>query len=758
MSPAERIAELRNQLLTHNHRYYVLDSPTISDAAYDKLFKELVKLEKAHPNLSVGWSPTQRVGGGLSEKFVAVKHLQPMLSLGNAFCMEDLLAFHKAVVAVVGRDVYYTCEPKFDGLAISLIYRKGVLEQAVTRGDGETGEDVTHNVRTIRNVPLKLLGKNWPAILEVRGEVYMPVEGFDLINAKLTMAGQKPFVNTRNAAAGSLRQLDEATTAERPLEFCSYGVGYTSAPVKSAHMDNLIQLAAWGLPTGKLTQIVQGIEGCLEYHAMAMDMRQRLPFSIDGVVFKVNDLADQKKMGFRSREPRWAIAYKFPADEEYTTLLAVDWQVGRTGALTPVARVEPVFVGGVTVSNVTLHNMDEIDRLGIMIGDTVVVKRAGDVIPKITSVVKDLRPATATPIHSPQHCPVCYGRVYITTPGQGKLISCGNGNVCKGILTQSILHFASRGAMNIDSLGERTVEQLVEAKLVKSLPDLYSLRKENLLTLDGFAEASASNLIEEINSSRQAKLARFLFGLGIPEVGESTAKALAKYMGSIDNLSMAIPRVYTWIPDIGQVTAWSVHLWFQDAKNMEMLDQFFDRGVVLTDETGLNEELRGVAKLATLIEGFDIPYLGRVLSARLAQYAGSVEDITKLSGYPNLPARVEEALKAFLEDEEKVAHAMLLETQLKELGMHWDCAPRVVSALPLTGQTWVLTGDIGIAREEAKLQLEALGAKVSGSVSKKTTQVVAGIGAGSKHAEAKKLDIPIMNPVEFAQFMKQKNK
>lgn len=750
MSPAERIAELRSQLQLHNHRYYVLDSPTVSDAVYDQLFKELVKLEEKYPTLINPASPTQRIGGMVSDKFSSVKHLQPMLSLGNAFSLEDMMSFH---LSVGERGLEYTCEPKFDGLAISLIYENGELVRAVTRGDGETGEDVTHNVRTVRNVPLKLVGKGWPTTLEVRGEIYMPFDGFNRINAEMVLRGEKPFVNPRNAAAGSLRQLDEKETANRPLEFCSYGVGHSSKQVSPTHMGNLIQLTAWGLPTGKMTQLVVGIEGCLEYHASVLDKRTRLPFAIDGVVFKVNSIERQKKLGFRSREPKWAIAYKFPADEEFTVLQAVDWQVGRTGVLTPVARIEPVFVGGVTVSNVTLHNMDEIERLGIMIGDTVVVKRAGDVIPKIVSIVAGMRTDNVLPIYSPQHCPMCYGRIYITNSGQGTLITCGSGNACKGILVQSVLHFASRGAMNIDSLGEKTVTQLVEAKLVKGIPDLYALTKEDLLELDGFAEASAAKLIAEIKASCGAQLARFLFGLGIPDVGESTAKLLAKYLGSLENIQLATPRIYTWIPDIGKTTAWSIHLFFENVKNQTMLKQFFDRGVKLIDEQGIHNDLKGVARLAVLIAELDIPYLGKVLSERLAAYAGSVSELVRLDGYPNLPQRVQDALKAFLEDEERVAQAMLIEEQLKLFGMHWEFSTEDTSKGPLDGQTWVITGDIGIPRKEAEAQLESFGARVSSSVSGKTTTVVVGIGAGSKKTTAEKLKVPMITPAEFYEKM-----
>ncbi|WP_122858767.1 NAD-dependent DNA ligase LigA, partial [Pseudomonas viridiflava] len=538
-----RILELRAELDQHNYRYHVLDEPSIPDVEYDRLFHELKALEAENPHLVTPDSPTQRVGSAALSAFTQVRHEMPMLSLGNAFEENDMHEFDRRVTEGLdlpegSRKVQYSCEPKLDGLAVSLLYRDGALVRGATRGDGATGEDISVNVRTVRNIPLKLHGTGWPEVLEVRGEVFMSKAGFERLNASQLEIGGKTFANPRNAAAGSLRQLDSKITANRPLEFCGYGLGQISAEVADTHVGVLNQRKEWGVPVSRELKLANGIEECLAYYQDIGERRLSLSYEIDGVVFKVNKLADQRELGFRAREPRWAIAHKFPAMEELTELLDVEFQVGRTGAVTPVARLKPVKVAGVTVANATLHNMDEVARLGLMVGDTVIIRRAGDVIPQVVQVVMERRPDNAKPVEVPQTCPVCGSHVERTqlvkrskgkeTVSEGAVYRCVGRLACGAQLKQAIIHYVSRRAMDIEGLGDKTIEQLVDEKLIGSPADLYKLEYEQIIDLEGFAKISSEKLLKAIADSRQPTLSRFIYALGIPDVGEETAKVLGR--------------------------------------------------------------------------------------------------------------------------------------------------------------------------------------------------------------------------------------
>lgn len=653
----QQLEKLREQLRYHNHLYYVLDDPQIPDVVYDRLFRELQALEIAHPELITPDSPTQRVGAAPLTEFGEIKHAIPMLSLGNVFSNEELLAFDKRIHDRLKSDseTEFVAEPKLDGLAISILYENGVFIRAATRGDGETGEDVTHNVRTIASVPLRLLGEGYPAVLEVRGEIYMPKAGFEAFNAKMRALGEKTFVNPRNAAAGSLRQLDPRLTAQRPLDIFCYAVGLVEGGiVPDTHYAILQQFRAWGLRVCPDIRIVQGAQGCLDYFHEIGARRNSLPYDIDGVVYKVNSIALQQELGFISRAPRWAVAHKFPAQEEITELEGVDFQVGRTGALTPVARLKPVFVGGVTVSNATLHNMDEIERKDVRIGDFVIVRRAGDVIPEIASVILERRPAGATPIMMPTHCPVCGSEV---KRSEGEAVArCTGGLYCPAQVKEAIKHFASRKAMNIDGLGDKMVEQLFDAGLIRHVDDLYSLDVEAVAALERMGKKSAENLIAALESSKSTTLERFIYALGIRNAGEGTAKGLARYFGSLEAIQAANEETLKLVPDIGVIVAANVAQFFAEAHNRDTIQH------------------------------------------------------------------------------------------LRDLGVHWsNYEAKPAEVLPLAGKTYVITGTLSRSREDIKADLEALGAKVSGSVSKKTTALIAGENAGSKLDKAESLGITVLD-------------
>ena len=773
MTAESRIRELRSEIDQHNHRYYVLDEPSVPDAEYDRLFNELKALEAEHPELVTADSPTQRVGGSALAAFSQIRHEVPMLSLGNAFEEADLREFDRRVVdgldipstSTVGVD--YSCEPKLDGLAVSLLYRDGQLVQGATRGDGTTGEDISANVRTVRNIPLKLQGSGWPAVLEVRGEVFMSKAGFERLNAAQAAVGGKTFANPRNAAAGSLRQLDPRITASRPLEFCCYGLGQVSAPLADTHIHTLEQLKAWGLPISRELRHAEGVEQCLEYYRDIGARRNELSYEIDGVVFKVNSLASQRELGFRSREPRWALAHKFPAMEELTEVLDVEFQVGRTGAVTPVARLKPVKVAGVTVSNATLHNMDEVARLGLMIGDTVIIRRAGDVIPQVMQVVEERRPDTARPVPVPSECPVCGSQVERTqlvkrskgkeTLSEGAVYRCVGRLACAAQLKQAIIHYVSRRAMDIDGLGEKSVEQLVDQGLIRSPADLYRLTFEQVVGLEGFAEVSSNKLLAGIEASKRPALARFIYALGIPDVGEETAKVLARSLGTLKRVQAALPQVLTYLPDIGLEVAHEIHNFFEDEHNQNVIEQLLDCGLQLQDEGELAAEFAASTTLAGLIAKLDISSVGPTGAEKLVAKLGTLEQIIQADGIDlrqALNTRQADAVREFFRVEANQQLALAIEAQLQDFGMHWASEKKAAEGLPLAGQTWVLTGSLErMSRDIAKDKLEGLGAKVAGSVSGKTHCVVAGPGAGSKLAKASELGVKVLDEDAFIAFL-----
>ncbi|MGH8414666.1 MAG: NAD-dependent DNA ligase LigA, partial [Gammaproteobacteria bacterium] len=563
-----RIRALREDLNQHNYRYYVLDEPEIPDGEYDRLLRELRALEREFPQLIMPDSPTQRVGAAPLKTFGEVRHAVPMLSLDNAFDDDEVRAFDARVRQRLETmdEIKYTAEPKLDGLALSLRYENGVLTRGATRGDGSTGEDVTPNVRTISSIPLRLRGKDYPAVLEVRGEVYMPKKGFQALNRHQAERGDRTFTNPRNAAAGSLRQLDSRITADRPLEFFAYAWGQIrGGTLPQRHSAVLTQFRDWGLRTNPKNRVVQGVAGCLEYYRQMSAKRPQLPYQIDGVVYKVDRLDLQQQLGFVARAPRWAIAHKFPAEEAMTLLKAVEFQVGRTGALTPVARLEPVFVGGATVSNATLHNMDEVERKDVRVGDTIIVRRAGDVIPEVAGVVLSKRPKNARRVKLPAKCPVC-GSDVVRVEDEA-VARCTGGLYCPAQRKELIRHFASRRALDIEGLGEKLVDQLVDAGLVRTPADIFRLDTPQLTELERMGEKSAANLVQAIERARHTTLARFLYALGIREVGETTAEALARHFGTLSALMAADEVVLLQVPDVGPVVAAAIAAFFHEAHN-----------------------------------------------------------------------------------------------------------------------------------------------------------------------------------------------
>ena len=576
----QEVKQLHNSLNQANYHYYVLDDPQLPDAEYDRLFQRLSALESEFPSLLTSDSPTQRVGATALSQFEQVTHDVPMLSLDNAFNVQDMLDFERRLHERLRNDspIEFACEPKLDGIAVSLLYVDGILSRAATRGDGAVGENITQNVRTIPSIPLRLLGDDYPAELEVRGEVYMPKAGFDAFNAKAMANNEKTFVNPRNAAAGSLRQLDAKITAARPLEFCCYSLGRVEGKTLPAkHSEILQQFSRWGFKTNPESKVVMGAKGCLAYYDALALKRNELAYDIDGIVFKVDDIALQQRLGFVSRAPRWAIAHKFPAQEEMTVLEDVEFQVGRTGAITPVARLKPVFVGGVTVSNATLHNSDEIQRLGVQVGDTVIIRRAGDVIPQIVKVVMEKRPATAKEIVFPSQCPVCQSHIERI---EGEAVTrCGGGLVCAAQRKEAIKHFASRKAMDVDGLGDKIVEQLVDENQINSFLDLYSLQLDKVASLDRMAEKSAQNLLAAIENSKATTFPKFLYALGIREVGVATAQNLANHFLTIRALVKADYDALIEVDDVGPIVAQHILSFFAEPHNQKIIDGLLQIGV-----------------------------------------------------------------------------------------------------------------------------------------------------------------------------------
>ena len=662
-----RINELRELINQNNYHYYVLDEPTVPDAEYDRLMHELLSLEKEYPKLVTKDSPTQRVGAKPLDSFSEVRHVVPMLSLNNAFDKEEMIAFDRRVRETLEQDqVQYVGETKFDGLAVSLLYEDGVLTRAATRGDGATGEDVTQNARTIQEIPLRLQSKTTPKLIEVRGEIYMTHQAFDKLNEKQKAKEEKIFVNPRNAAAGSMRQLDSRITADRQLSFFAYSVGQVeedkSDPRITSHSEMLAQLKALGMPVSPETIVLVGLKACLLYYRAIDKRRSSLEYDIDGVVFKVNNFRQQEIMGFVSRAPRWAIAYKFPPEEELTKVLDIEVQVGRTGALTPVARLEPVFVGGVTVTNATLHNEDEIKRKDVRVGDTVIVRRAGDVIPEVLKVVMEKRPENTRVFKMPTKCPICDSD--IEREADEAIIRCSGGLYCSAQQIQAIIHFASRRAMNVDGLGDKLIEQLVEKGLIKNVADLYTLKQNQLAELDRMAEKSAINIISALNKSKETTLDRFLYALGIREVGDATARSLANHFGNLSAIQSASQELLEEVADVGPIVAKHIVTFFLQNHNQEVINDLLTAGVK----------------------------------------------------WPDVEIKTEQ---------------------------------------PLQGKTFVITGTLeSMKREEVKQRLLALGAKVSGSVSRKTDYVIAGSDPGSKAEKAKKLGVEVLSEIDLLSLLK----
>jgi DNA ligase (NAD+) len=652
----------------HSHRYYTLDEPEISDAEYDHLYRQLVEFESLNPDNIASDSPSKRVGSAPLDVFESVTHKLPMLSLDNAFGEEDFDSFDKRVRDWLNTsdEIEYACEPKYDGIAISLTYEKGQLVLGVTRGDGTQGENITENVKTVRSIPLALNGENIPSVVEVRGEIYMPHKGFKAFNEHAHQNGEKPFVNPRNAAAGSLRQLDSRITAKRPLEMCAYSLGYSENFVEQpkSHSEMIALLKTWGFLVSEHVDIAFGKTACNDYFQRLSTLRNQLPYDIDGIVYKVNNYEFQHRLGFVARAPRWAIARKFPAQEEITVLENVEFQVGRTGAVTPVARLKPVFVGGVTVSNATIHNREEIERLALKIGDSVVIRRAGDVIPQIVAAVPSLRPDDAQDIVFPKCCPVCDTELEVND--EYAVIRCPAGFACQAQLKESIRHFASRNALDIDGLGERLVDVFVDKEIISSVSDLFSLAPEPIAALEGMGDKSASNLLAAIEQSKHTTLPRFIYALGIREVGQATSANLAMHFLELDKLRHASIDTLTEIEDVGPVVAKNICQFFETPENNRLVDELIAQGV------------------------------------------------------------------------------------------HWDAVEINTDLKPLDGKICVLTGTLEkMSRSEAKERLLLLGAKVTGSVSAKTTMVIAGSGAGSKLKKAHDLNIDIFDEDDFIAMLAQ---
>nr|MDT0252160.1 NAD-dependent DNA ligase LigA [Endozoicomonas sp.] len=663
----QEVQQLRQQLSDHNYRYYVLDEPEIPDSEYDKLFSRLKWLESEYPKLVTEDSPTQRVGGTPLKAFGQIRHELPMLSLDNAFNAEDQTNFNRKIKERLdtSEEIEYACEPKLDGIAVSLLYENGLLIRAATRGDGTTGEDITQNIRTIDSIPLKLMGDDWPQRLEVRGEVYIPKAGFEQLNKRAKARDEKIFVNPRNAAAGSLRQLDSRITAKRPLTIYCYSAGIVDGgELPNKHSEILACFRNWGLRVSPELKVVKGVQACEDYYRAMAEKRESLPYEIDGIVYKVNAIARQQALGFVARAPRWAIARKFPAQEAVTTLKDVEFQVGRTGAITPVARLEPVFVGGVTVSNATLHNMDEIQRLELKIGDSVVILRAGDVIPKVNRVIHSMRPENARDIQVPDRCPACDSEL----EQEEAILRCSGGLFCSAQRKEVIKHFASRKAMDVDGLGDKLVEQLVDRQLIKTAADLFMLSALEVSGLERMGKKSAENLVNALIDSKKTTLPRFIYALGIREVGEATAQGLASHYQDLNKLMSATVEDLQTVEDVGPIVASHIEKFFQQEHNREVIESLLAKGI------------------------------------------------------------------------------------------EWEAAalPAVEESQPLAGEVWVLTGTLyAMTRDEGKAILQKLGAKVTGSVSAKTSALLAGEKAGSKLAKAEKLGVRVVTEEDFMQMRQE---
>ncbi|AZR23368.1 NAD-dependent DNA ligase LigA [Xanthomonas vasicola] len=822
--PAQRIDALRRRIEDANYRYHVLDEPQMADVDYDRLMRELEALEAEYPQLASADSPTQRVGHLAASRFAEVRHALPMLSLGNAFNDEEVTEFVRRISERLEvKQPLFSAEPKLDGLAISLRYENGEFVQGATRGDGATGEDVSANLRTVKAIPLRLRGEGWPQVLEVRGEVYMPRAAFESYNAQMRAQGGKVLANPRNGAAGSLRQLDARITAQRPLSFFAYGVGEVSEGVlPQTHSAILAQLRAWGFPVSSLVEVVQGSDGLLAYYQRIGAARDGLAFDIDGVVYKLDDLAGQREMGFVSRAPRWAIAHKFPAQEQSTTVEAIEIQIGRTGAATPVARLKPVHVAGVIVTNATLHNADQIARLDVRVGDTVIVRRAGDVIPEVAAVVADQRPPGTQAWQMPTQCPVC-GSEIVREEGQA-VWRCSGELTCPAQRKEAFRHFVSRRAMDVDGLGEKFIEVLVDSGLVQGVADLYLLTVDQLLQLRMISTAEsphaflrearehlasgayaqlettvvgigvdmagerevpptwqadllraglpkfdwnrkkiatkwAENLIEAIETSRDTTLERFLFALGIEHVGESTAKALSAWFGDLELIRHLPWPLFKRVPDIGGEVARALGHFLDQPGNQQAIDDLLQRGVRIGDTHPPSPKLREALSFASVLEDMDIP---KVTPVRAQQLAAAVDSFAALRTagadalqQAGVPAPVVAALLQWLDRPENAALASAAQQAMETVLARLPEADALQTG-PLDGQSVVITGTLAaLTRDAAKQRLEALGAKVAGSVSKKTAFLVAGEEAGSKLDKAQSLGVDIWDEARLLAFLSE---
>lgn len=820
--PAQRIDALRHRIEDANYRYHVLDEPQMADVDYDRLMRELEALEAAHPELASADSPTQRVGHLAASRFAEVRHALPMLSLGNAFSDEEVTEFVRRISERLEvKQPLFSAEPKLDGLAISLRYENGEFVQGATRGDGATGEDVSANLRTVKAIPLRLRGEGWPQVLEVRGEVYMPRAAFETYNAQMRLQGGKVLANPRNGAAGSLRQLDARITAQRPLSFFAYGVGEVSeGALPQTHSAILAQLRAWGFPVSALVEVVQGSDGLLAYYQRIGEARDGLPFDIDGVVYKLDDLAGQREMGFVSRAPRWAIAHKFPAQEQSTTVEAIEIQIGRTGAATPVARLKPVHVAGVIVTNATLHNADQIARLDVRVGDTVIVRRAGDVIPEVAGVIAEQRPPGTQPWQMPTQCPVC-GSEIVREEGEA-VWRCSGELTCPAQRKEAFRHFVSRRAMDVDGLGEKFIEVLVDSGVVQGVADLYLLNVDQLLQLRMISTAEsphaflrearehlasgaygqlentvvgigvdlagereaphtwqadllraglpafdwnrkkiatkwAENLIEAIEQSRDTTLERFLFALGIEHVGESTAKALSAWFGDLALIRHLPWPLFKRVPDIGGEVARSLGHFFDQPGNQQAIDDLLQRGVRIGDAHPPSPKLREALSFASVLQDMDIPKVTPVRAQQLAAAVASFDALRSAGSdallQAGVPAPVVASLLQWLERPENAALASAAQQAMETVLSRLPDAD-ALQAGPLDGQTVVITGTLAaLTRDAAKQRLEALGAKVAGSVSKKTAFLVAGEEAGSKLDKAQSLGVEIWDEARLLAFL-----
>ncbi len=787
---AKRLRELRDIIDTHNYRYYVLDEPSIPDAEYDRLMQELLQIEAQHPELVTLDSPSQRVGAPPRSDLPPVRHAVPMLSiLTETDTSEDAVFNFDARIRreleldASGPPVQYSAEVKFDGLAINLRYERGVLVQAATRGNGEVGEDVTPNVRTIRSIPLRL--KQDIPVLEVRGEILMRRADFERMNEHQRVTGGKVFVNPRNAASGFLRQLDSQVTAQRPLSFYAYGIGEVAGfDAGTTHAELLDKLRELNFPVFEMRTVAVGPNGLVEFYRAVGARRDALPFDIDGVVYKVDQFLQQRQLGFRSREPRWAVAHKYPAQEQTTELLDVEFQVGRTGAITPVARLKPVFVGGVTVSNATLHNRDEIERLGVRIGDSVIVRRAGDVIPQIVQVVAEKRPHDARPIVFPTQCPVCGSKVErVQKEKKLKTIThtiiqtterCVGRLSCRAQLEQSLMHFVSRKAFDIEGLGEKNILQLVAVGFVKSPADIFNLAVSDLLSLEGFAEVSANKLHRAIQDKKSIELHRLIFALGIPEVGEDTSRKLADVFGSLEKIRKAYPEVLMFVDGVGSDSAGEIYRFFSEKHNSDVVDNLLSAGVSPQEAGNIDFRFREKINLPDILVRLNIPKLGAIKAEAIGKEFKLVEELAAdvLGGFSRLAALKAQKGASILSDEFKdellkyfsnqdhMGYVKALEAQLFEFGVHWTQKSVVDMAEasdlgPLTGLSFVITGVLSdYGREEFADLIRANGGSVVGDVSSKTSFLVMGDKPGSKKAKAEKLGVPIISQDELLQKIK----